>query len=194
MNIKQSLHSLLADNETAEVIKQLRSITEADLTPLKDEVEQISARFQQNIENSHHELSDEATINRENSSIRYALFSVINRLPEDAVLPADLQAKRLRIAAFMIFGVALFALIGFNYSDFFNKETPPQTVVKPVVAEPKIEISTPVVAPVVAPVTPVQTPQIVVDSVPKVDTLRKKKVRRAKKVAPVVIGDTFKVN
>ena len=27
MNLKQSLHSLLADNETAEVIKQLRSIT-----------------------------------------------------------------------------------------------------------------------------------------------------------------------
>jgi hypothetical protein len=202
MNIKQSLHSLLADNETAEVIKQLRSITEADLTPLKDEVEQISTRFQQNIENSHHELSDEATINRENSSIRYALFSVINRLPEDAILPADLQAKRLKIAAFMIFGVALFALIGFNYSDFFNKETP-KTVVKPVAIEPTTAVSTPVVAPVapveapaapvVAPVTPVQTPQIVVDSVPKVDTLRKKKVRRIKKVAPV-IGDTFKVN
>lgn len=189
MNIKQSLHSLLADNETAEVIKQLRSITEADLTHLNAEVEQISTRFQQNIENSHHELSDEASINRENSSIRYALFAVINKLPEDAVLPADLQAKRLKIAAFMVLGVALFALIGFNYTNFFNNETP-QTVVKPVAVEPKIEVSTPVVAPV----TPVQTPQIVVDTVPKIDTLRKKKMRRVKKVAPVVIGDTFKVN
>lgn len=204
MNIKQSLHSLLADNETAEVIKQLRSITAADLTHLNDEVEQISTRFQQNIENSHHELSDEGSINRENSSIRYALFAVINKLPEDAILPADLQAKRLKIAAFMVLGVALFALIGFNYTHFFNNETS-QTVVKPVAVAPKIEVATPIVAPVqtpvaatqtpvVAPITPVQTPQIVVDTALRVDTLRKKKVRRLKKVAPIVIGDTFKVN
>ena len=204
MTIKQSLHSLLADNETAEVIKQLRSITEADLTHLNAEVEQISARFQQNIENSHHELSDEATINRENSSIRYALFAVINKLPEDAILPADLQAKRLKIATFMVLGVALFALIGFNYTNFFNNETP-KTVVKPVVIEPITAVSTPAVAlvqtptvapvqtPVVAPVTPTQTPLIAVDTVPKIDTLRKKKVRRIKKVVPV-IGDTFKMN
>ena len=200
MNIKQSLHSLLADNETVEVIKQLRSITEKDLTLLHDEVEQISARFQQNIENSHHELSDEATINRENSSIRYALFSIINRLPENAILPADLQAKRLKIAAFMVLGVALFGLIGFNYTDFFNKETP-QTLVKPIAVEPIKDMAIPVVtpveapaAPVVAPVMPTQTPQIVVDSVPRVDTLLKKKVRRFKKKTAIVIGDTFKVN
>ena len=196
MTIKQSLHSLLADNETAEVIKQLRSITETDLTHLNAEVEQISARFQQNIENSHHELSDEATINRENSSIRYALFAVINKLPEDAILPADLQAKRLKIAAFMVLGVVLFALIGFNYSDFFSKIMP-QEVIKPVAVEPKTAVSTPAVAPVqtptVAPTMPTQIPQIAVDSVPKIDTLRKKKVRRIKKVVPV-IGDTFKMN
>lgn len=200
MNIKQSLHSLLADNETAEVIKQLRSITENDLMPLHDEVAQISARFQQNIENSHHELSDEGSINRENSSIRYALFAVINKLPEDAVLPADLHAKRLRTATLMVLCVALFALIGFNYADFFNKETP-TTVIKPVVIEPITAISTPVVAPVTpvgAPATPViapvQTPQIVVDTTPKLDTLQKKKVRRFKKKTTVVVGNTFKVN
>ncbi len=197
MNIKQSLHSLLADNETAEVIKQLRSITESDLTHLNAEVEQISMRFQQNIENSHHELSDEGSINRENSSIRYALFAVINKLPEDAILPADLQAKRLKIAALMVLGVALFALIGFNYTNFFNKETP-KTVVKPIVIEPTTSVSTPVIAPVEVPDAPVvasvQTPQIAVDSVPKVDTLLKKKPRRFKKKTAVVIGDTFKVN
>ncbi len=203
MNIKQSLHSLLADNETAEVIKQLRSITEGDLTPLHDEVALISTRFQQNIEGSHHELSDEATVNRENSSIRYALFSVINRLPEDAVLPAEQQAKRLKIASFMVLCVALFALIGFNYGDFFNKETP-TTVVKPVVIQPTTAVSTPVVTPVapvekpattsvVAPVAPVQTSQIVVDTVPRVDTLLKKKPRRFKKRTAVIIG-TSKVN
>ncbi len=193
MNIKQSLHSLLADNETAEVIKQLRSITEADLTHLNAEVEQISTRFQQNIENSHHELSDETTINRENSSIRYALFAVINKLPEDAVLPVDLQAKRLKTAAFMVLGVILFALIGFNYTDFFSKIMP-QEGVKSIAVAPKVAVSTPEVAPVEAPVTSVQTPQIVADSVPKVDTLLKKKVRLFKKKTVVVVGNTFKVN
>jgi Effector-associated domain 11 len=186
MNLKQSLHSLLADNETAEVIKQLRSITKTDLTPLHDEVEQISTRFQQNIENSHHELSDESSINRENSSIRYALFAVINKLPEGAILPAAQQAKRLRIAAFMVLCVTLFALIAFNYADFFNKETP-KTAITPLSIEPPKVVTEPIVAPLNAPKT-------LVDTVPKVDTLRKKRVRRIKKAPPVAIGDTFKVN
>ena len=204
MTIKQSLHSLLADNETAEVIIQLRAVTEGSLSALNGEVEQISARFQRNIEDSHHELSDESSINRENSSIRYALFAVINKLPENVLLPEDLQAKRLKIAAFMVLCVALFALIGFNYSNFFTEETP-KTVIKPIAVEPKTAVATPIVAtvevpiasvqaPVVTPVTPLQTPQIVVDSVSKVDTLLKKKTRRFKKKTTVVVGNTFKVN
>ena len=166
------------------------------MTYLNAEVEQISTRFQDNIEQSPHELSDEGSINRENSSTRYALFVVINRLPEDASLPADLQAKRLKISIFLLLCIALFALIGFNYTDFFNKETrqineeTPQTVVKPLTLKSEIATSTPVVAQA----APEQTPQIVTDSVLKVDTLLKKKNRRFKKKTGIVARDSLKVN
>ena len=193
MNLKQSLHSLLADNETAEVIKQLRSITEGALTDLNAEVEQISTRFQENIEESHRELSDEGTITRENSSIRYALFAVINKLPEDAVLPEAQQAKRLKIALFMIAAVAIFAIVAFNLEWFkietLSAITPTPNVTTPVVESPQ----TPLV-PVTTPVAPVDTPKIVADTLLKSDTLRKKKVRRVKKTSNVIIGDTFRVN
>ena len=194
MNLKQSLHSLLADNETAEVIKQLRSITEGALTDLNAEVEQISTRFQENIEESHRELSDEGTITRENSSIRYALFAVINKLPEDAVLPEAQHAKRLKIALFMIAAVAIFAIVAFNL-EWFKIETPNAVAATPTttpnVATPVVESPQMPLAPVT---TPLNSPKIVADTLLKVDTLRKKKVRRVKKTPNVVIGDTFRVN
>ena len=193
MNLKQSLHSLLADNETAEVIKQLLSITEGSLTALNAEVEQISTRFQENIEESHHELSDEGTISRENSSIRYALFAVINKLPEDAVLPETQQAKRLKIAMFMVTVVAIFAIVAFNLEWFKIETLPPPTLVSNV-ATPIIIPPQTAVAPVMTPVAPVDTPKIVADTLLKVDTLPKKKVRRVKKTPNVIIGDTFRVN
>ena len=160
MNLKQSLHSLLAENETAEVITQLRSITEGSLTALNAEVEQISTRFQENIEESHHELSDEGTINRENSSIKYALFAVINKLPEDAVLPEAQHAKRLKIALFMIAAVAIFAIVAFNL-EWFKIEILPSPTPVPSVATPVVESPQTPVAPVVPPVVPVDTPKIV---------------------------------
>ena len=200
MNLKQSLRSLLADNETAEVITQLRSITEGSLTDLNADVEQISTRFQENIEESHHELSDEGTITRENSSIRYALFAVINKLPEDAVLPEAQHAKRLKIALFMVAAVAIFAIVAFNF-DWFKIETLPSptpvpNVATPIVASPQkavVPVTTPVTTPV-APIAPLNSPKIIADTLLKVDTLPKKKVRRVKKTPNVVIGDTFRVN
>ena len=196
MNLKQSLHSLLADNETAEVITQLRSITEGSLTALNAEVEQISTRFQENIEESHHELSDEGTINRENSSIRYALFAVINKLPEDAVLPEAQQAKRLQIALFMITAVTIFAIVAFNFEWFkietLPSPTPVPNVATPIVASPQTAV-VPVTTPVV-PIAPLNSPKIIADTLLKVDTLPKKKVRRVKRTSNVVIGDTFRIN
>ena len=190
MNLKQSLHSLLADNETAEVIKQLLSITEGSLTDLNAEVEQISTRFQENIEESHHELSDEGTITRENSSIRYALFAVINKLPEYAVLPEAQQAKRLKIALFMIAAVAIFAIVAFNL-EWFKIQTPNAVAATPTTT---LNVATPVVESPQTPPAPRDTPTIVANTLLKVDTLRKKKVRRVKKTPNVVIGDTFRVN
>ena len=190
MNLKQSLHSLLADNETAEVIKQLHSITKGALTDLNAEVEQISTRFQENIEESHHELSDEGTINRKNSSIRYALFAVINKLPEDAVLPEAQHAKRLKIALFMIAAVTIFAIVAFNL-EWFKIETPHTVAATPTTTS---SVATPVVKSPQTPIAPMDTPEIVADTLLKMDTLRKKKVRRVKKTANVIIGDTFRVN
>ena len=196
MNLKQSLHSLLADNETAEVIKQLLSITEGYLTALNAEVEQISTRFQENIEESHHELSDGGTIRRENSSIRYALFAVINKLPEDAVLPEAQHAKRLKIALFMMTAVTIFAIVAFNLEWFkietLPSPTPVPSVATPIVASPQKAV-VPVTTPVV-PIAPLNSPKIIADKLLKVDTLPKKKVRRVKKTPNVVIGDTFRVN
>ena len=194
MNLKQSLHSLLADNETAEVIKQLLSITEGSLTALNAEVEQISTRFQENIEESHHELSDGGTIRRENSSIRYALFAVINKLPEDAVLPEAQHAKRLKIALFMMTAVTIFAIVAFNL-EWFKLDTPNVVAATPTttpnVATPVIESPQMPLAPVTM---PMDTPKIVADTLLKVDTLPKKKVRHVKKIPNVVIGDTFRIN
>jgi hypothetical protein len=186
MNLKQSLHSLLADRETAEVITQLRSLSEESLADLKDEVEQVAARFEANIEQSHSEFADELSTNKENARIRYLLLSIINRLPDDAELPSAIMQKRSKMAALIVLGVAILALIAFNF-DLFKTEKPivvakpvieqPKVVVAPVIEQPKVVIE-PVAAPVVA-------PPIIVDSVPKVDTLRKKRFRRIKK-APVI--------
>ena len=67
MNLKQSLHSLLSDNQTAEVIKQVRSLTENKLTGLHNELEQISALFEQNEEESRLEFADETTTHKNNA-------------------------------------------------------------------------------------------------------------------------------
>ena len=200
MNLKQSLHNLLAENETAEVIMQLRSITEGSLTDLNAEVEQISTRFQENIEESHHELSDESTINRENASIRYALFAVINKMPEDAILPEAQHAKRLKIALLMIAAVVIFAIVAFNL-EWFKLETP-NSIATPPTTTPSI--STPVIASPQTPVAsattpatsavPTNAPKIGADTLPKIDTLPRKKVRRVKPTPSVIIGDTFRVN
>ncbi len=194
MNLKQSLHSLLADNETAEVITQLRSLSGDALGDLKEEIEQVSARFEANIEQSHGEFADELSTNKENARVRYLLLSIINRLPDDAELPSAIMQKRSKMAAFIVAGVAILALIAFNF-DLFKKEEPivvakpvieqPKVVVAPVVEQPKVVVE-PVVAPVVA-------PPVVVDSVPKIDTLRKKRFRRIKK-APVVTPDPIGIS
>lgn len=204
MNLKQSLHSLLADNETAEVITHLRSITEGSSMDLNAEVEQISTRFQENIEESHHELSDEGTINRENASIRYALFSVINKLPEDAILPEAQHAKRLKIALFMIAAVVIFAIFAFNLQ-WFRMETPDSVATPPTTPPPVTpNIETPVIASSQTPVAPVTTPatpavptnapKIVANTLPRLDTLPKKKIKRIKPTPNVIIGDTFRIN
>jgi hypothetical protein len=193
MNLKQSLHSLLADNETAEVITQLRALTEESLQNMQEEVEQVATRFEANIDQSHSELADELSTNKENARIRYQLLSIINRLPDDAELPSVILQKRSKLAVFIVAGVAILALIAFNF-DLFKREEPiakpsipqAQTPVAPVVAEAPKEVATPATVPAVAPVTtPVAAPQIVVDTLKKVDTLPKKKVRRVRK-APVV--------
>jgi hypothetical protein len=186
MNLKQSLHSQLADKETAEVITQLRSLSEESLVDLKDEIEQVAARFEANIEQSHGEFADELSTNKENARIRYLLLSIINRLPDDAELPSAIMQKRSKMAALIVLGVAILALIAFNF-DLFKKEEP-IVVEKPVIEQPKLVIARveeqPKVAvePVVAPIT---SPPVIVDSVPKVDTLRKKRFRRIKKT-PVI--------
>ena len=186
MNLKQSLHSLLADKETAEVITQLRSLSEESLVDLKDEIEQVAARFEANIEQSHGEFADELSTNKENARIRYLLLSIINRLPDDAELPSAIMQKRSKMAALIVAGVAILALIAFNF-DLFKKEEP-IAVAKPVIEQPKVVIAPVVEQPqtVVEPlVAPVVVPPVIVDSVPKVDTLRKKRFRRIKK-APVI--------
>ena len=186
MNLKQSLHSLLADKETVEVITQLRSLSEESLVDLKDEIEQVAARFEANIEQSHGEFADELSTNKENARIRYLLLSIINRLPDDAELPSAIMQKRSKMAALIVLGVAILALIAFNF-DLFKKEEP-IAVAKPVIEQPKVVIAPVVEQPqtVVEPlVAPVVVPPVIVDSVPKVDTLRKKRFRRIKK-APVI--------
>jgi hypothetical protein len=186
MNLKQSLHSLLADNETAEVITQLRSLSDTSLGNLKEEVEQVAARFEANIEQSHGEFADELSTNKENARIRYLLLSIINRLPDDAELPSAIMRKRSKMAAFIVLGVAILALIAFNF-DLFKKEEP-IAVAKPVIEQPKVVVAPAIEQPkvVIEPVAaPVVVPPIIVDSVPKVDTLRKKRFRRIKK-APVI--------
>jgi hypothetical protein len=190
MNLKQSLHSLLADNETAEVITQLRTLPEKSMGNLQEEIEQVAARYEANIEQSHLEFADELSTSKENARIRYLLLSIINRLPEDAELPSAVMAKRSKMAAFIVLGVAILALIAFNF-DFFKKEEP---VATPVVQQPKAPttpavqqtIAVPTTAAVAPATTPIATPPIVVvDSLKKLDTLPKKKIRRIKK-APVV--------
>ena len=128
-------------------------------------------------------MSDEETINRENSSIRYALFAVINKLPEDAFLPEAKHAKQLKIALFMIAAVAIFAIVAFNL-EWFKVETPNTVAATPTtassVATPVIESPQTPITPI-TPIAPVDTPKIVADTLLKADTLRKKKVRRVKK-------------
>ncbi len=188
MNLKQSLHSLLADNETAEVIKQLREATEESSPKLFQEVEDIEMRFEANIEQSHNEFADELSTNKENARIRYQLLSVINRLPEDAELPSTVREKRLKIAGLIVLGVAIFGLIAFNF-DWFKKDQAAKPIVEPVIEAPKTSTTpvqqaqtvaaTPAVAPAVVP------PAVLIDTLKKVDTLVKKKIRRIKK-PPVV--------
>jgi hypothetical protein len=190
MNLKQSLHSLLADNETAEVITQLLDATQESSPDLYAEVEQISARFEANIDQSRTEFADELSTNRESAKIKYLLLSVINRLPEDAELPSAVKAKRLKIAGLIVLGVAILGLVAYNFDFFKKNETPttetPKSVVQPVVETPKTVVATPAtpaVAPVSVPsVTPIVLPT---DTLKKLDTLVKKKIRRIKK-APVV--------
>ncbi len=190
MNLKQSLHSLLADKETAEVINQLRTLPDDALPDLQEEVEQIAARFEANITQSHGEFADELSTNKENARIRYQLLSIINRLPDDAELPAAILQKRSKMAIFIVVGVAILALIAFNF-DLFRKEesaTKPtlaqaKTPVSPVVVEQPKVVATPAIAPTSIPVA--AAPQIVIDSIKKIDTLIKKKIRRIRK-APVV--------
>ena len=168
------------------MITQLRSLSEESLVDLKDEIEQVAARFEANIEQSHGEFADELSTNKENARIRYLLLSIINRLPDDAELPSAIMQKRSKMAALIVAGVAILALIAFNF-DLFKKEEP-IAVAKPVIEQPKVVIAPVVEQPqtVVEPlVAPVVVPPVIVDSVPKVDTLRKKRFRRIKK-APVI--------
>jgi hypothetical protein len=185
MNLKQSLHSLLADNETAEVITQLLDATQESSPDLYAEIEQISARFEANIDQSRTEFADELSTNRESAKIKYQLLSVINRLPEDAELPSVGKEKRLKLAGLIVLGVAILGLIAYNF-DFFKKfETPsteaPKTVTQPVSETPKMAVATPT-APTATPKT---QPTFPIDTLKKVDTLVKKKIRRIKKT-PVV--------
>jgi hypothetical protein len=185
MNLKQSLHSLLADNETAEVITQLRNLTEEAVPNLREEVEQVSTRYEANLEQSSLEFADETSTNKENARIKYLLLSIINRLPEDAELPSAIMQRRSKIAAFIVLGVAVLALIAFNL-DFFKKDEPivpvPIPVFRPATEQPKTGVTPAIALPPVAPVT---VPPVLKDST-KVDTLPKKKIRRIKK-APVVV-------
>lgn len=193
MNLKQSLHSLLADNETVEVINQLRVLTEEALPNLRDEVEQVSARYEANLEQSSLEFADELSTNKENARIKYLLLSIINRMPDDAELPSAIMQRRSKMAAFIVLGVGILAAIAFNL-DFFKKEEPlpatkpkteqAKTVVTPETAPPAVAAptpQTPLVAPAIVPPVPV------VDTL-KLDTLPKKKVRRVRK-APVIVPE-----
>jgi hypothetical protein len=191
MNLKQSLHSLLADNETVEVINQLRSLTEEAVPNLREEVEQVAARYEANIEQSGLEFADELSTNKENARIKYLLLSIINRLPEDAELPSAIMQKRSKMAAFIVLGVGILAAIAFNF-DLFKKEDP-APVVKPAIEQTKT-VATPAATPPAvattpqAPITtPVTVPPVLKDST-KLDTLPKKKIRRVKK-APVVVPE-----
>jgi hypothetical protein len=188
MNLKQSLHSLLADNETAEVITQLRNLTEEAVPNLREEVEQVSARYEANIEQSGLEFADELSTNKENARIKYLLLSIINRLPEDAELPSAIMQRRSKIAAFIVLGVGVLALIAFNL-DFFKKEEPivpvPIPVFKTTTEQPKTGTPATAQSPVANTLqTPITLPPVLKDST-KVDTLPKKKFRRIKK-PPVV--------
>jgi hypothetical protein len=191
MNLKQSLHSLLADNETVEVINQLRTLTEEAVPHLREEVEQVSARYEANVEQSSLEFADETSTNKENARIKYLLLSIINRLPDDAELPSAIMQRRSKIAAFIVLGVGILAAIAFNL-DFFKKEEP-LPVIKPAVEQAKTVVTPATTPPAVVPTpqTPIATPAVVppapVDSV-KVDTVPKKKVRRVRK-PPVVVPE-----
>jgi hypothetical protein len=186
MNLKQSLHSLLADNETAEVITQLRSLPEKSVGNLQEEVEQVADRYEANMAQSGLEFADELSTNKENARIRYLLLSIINRLPEDAELPSAVMAKRSKMAVFIVLGVAVLALVAFNF-DFFKKEEPLKPVVnEPVKAATTPSVEAPKVAATPAAAVPLVTPSAVLtDSTKKLDTLPKKKIRRIRK-APVV--------
>jgi Effector-associated domain 11 len=186
MNLKQSLHSLLADNETAEVITQLRALTEESVPNLQEEVEQVAARFEANIDQSHSDFADELSTSKENARIRYLLLSIINRLPDDAELPSAILQKRSKMAVFIVIGVAVLALIAFNL-DLFRKEMPPPAVAPvasqvPMVQKPAVVAEQP--KPVVSAV-PAAIPAAIVMDTTRKDTLPKKKIRRIRK--PVVV-------
>jgi hypothetical protein len=201
MNLKQSLHSLLADNETVEVINQLLSLTEETLPQLREEVEQVAARQEANVEQSSLEFADELSTNKEKARIKYLLLSIINRMPDDAELPSAIMQRRSKMAAFIVLGVAILAAVAFNL-DFINldflKKDEVIPVVKPTTEQAKTAVVTPTPpavaqqpqTPIVAPVT---VPPVLKDSV-KVDTLPKKKIRRVKKVPVLVPQEQFGIS
>ncbi|MDZ7877275.1 MAG: hypothetical protein U5L45_06385 [Saprospiraceae bacterium] len=195
MKLKQSLHSLLSDNEIVEVINQLRSLPKDALSNLRDEVEQVAARYEANLEQSSLEFADELSTNKENARIKYLLLSIINRLPEDAELPSAVMQRRSKMAVFIVLGLVLLAAIAFNL-DFFKKEEPilaPKPVpeqIKTVVTPASVALNV-----VVQPQTPTAsavTPPLV-DSL-KLDTLPKKKLRRVRKTPVVVPEQQFGIS
>jgi hypothetical protein len=197
MNLKQSLHSLLADNETVEVISQLRHLTEESLPQLREEVEQVAARYEANVEQSSLEFADELSTNKENARIKYLLLSIINRLPEDAELPSAIMQRRSRLAAFIVLSVGLLAAVAFNW-EYLKKEFAPttvepiKTVAKPVPVPPVVT-NTPQ-TPTVEPVAPVVVPPLPVVDSTKLDTVPKKKIRRVKKARVIVPEQQFGIS
>ena len=173
MTLKQSLHNLLADNNLDELIKELRSITEGGTSlGLQREIEQLSVRHAENVAKNKVQAADDVKYNQEDSKIKYALLSIINRLPNVDNTSFSFKSREVKIWGAIAGGILLVG--GIVYMLLTRVDTPVSPSITPT---PIVKAPLPIVKIDTLPKIVIDSPKIAVDTV-KIDTMLKKKRKR----------------
>lgn len=123
MRNKIELMQLLAEGETAEVIRVLNSINFNNLE-IKSESVILSARFKRYEQEKYGNLSDSSSLEIEINKINQALLHLLKKIPDDKIKRKN---KKLKLFGFIaLSSIALLAIIAFlsghALKDVFSKE------------------------------------------------------------------------